>query len=153
MAKRLRAVALALAILVFGFGFVVAVTEYQVGANAAHSLLTTRDVIRALEAAGLAVDTENETASHPLIGVAGKTLIIGTSTIEVYVFPSVRDRVSDEQVLQRYILSIQTFNTTSESPFRITSAQNILLLIQTDTESIERSVFLAARALSSAAGN
>lgn len=152
VAPRLRAAGLVIAMLVVGLSFVIAITEHQAGANAAHSLLTTSDVIEALENEGLVVALDSEAAFHPLISVSGASLAIGTSRVEVYVFQQVRDRVADEQILQRYVMQLQTLIESSDASFRITSARNVLFLYRTDADGVAMSIQEAARTLSNIAG-
>ncbi|MDQ3548060.1 MAG: hypothetical protein M3439_04495 [Chloroflexota bacterium] len=149
MRQRLRAAGLALAILVLGLGSIVAVTEYEVRAGAGPRLLTASDVIAALVEQGVAVEDDDQLAHHPLLGIAGTTLVFGTASIDVYVFATVAARVEGEQVIQRHVMQLQSLTSERDEPFRVTSARNVLLLYHADSAVVAASIHEAARSLTS----
>ncbi len=152
MRQRLKTAALALAILVFGMGIIVAVTEYEAGADASGPrLLTVTDVVAALDGQGLDLAPERQPAHHPLLGVAGTAISIGVSSIEVYVYPNITARVAEEQVIQRHIMQLQTLMSDSGSILRVTSARNVLLLFYAESPEHAASIHEAARTLVAAA--
>ncbi len=152
MTQRLKTAGLAFLILVVGIGIIVDVTEYEVGADAAGpALLTVSDVVAALDVEDLDIAPERQPAHHPLLRIAGTTIRAGTSLIEVYVYQDVTTRVADEQVIQRYILNLQSLATDADQILRVTSARNILLLFHAETSVHVASIHAAARTLVSVA--
>ena len=148
MKQRLRTLGLILMILVFGFGVIVAATEYEARANDVGSRLwTTGDVSRALRVEGFIID-ETRTVRHAFLGVQGTQFSAGLSSIDVYVYPSVPARVADEQLVQQQIMSLQALATDGDSPFRITSARNVLLMYHAESSGIAVMIQEAARSLS-----
>ena len=152
MRHQLKAAGLAILILVLGMGIIVAVTEYEAGADAAGTpLLTVSDVVSALDEQGIVVSPERSPAHHPLLGVAGTTFWVATSSIEVYSYPDITARVADEQVLQRHLMQLEAFSTDGNPGLRVTSARNLLLLFYAESPDHAASVHEAARTLASAA--
>jgi hypothetical protein len=148
MRKRLQAAGLALLILIGGMGLIVAVTEYEAGADAAGpGLLTTSDVVDALTESGVDLDTGRQPAHHPLLSVAGTRLTTVAGRIEVYIYRDVASRVTDEQRMQRRRIELQAFATDGESLARITSAGNVLLLFDTGSSDELARIYAAARTL------
>lgn|GEM_PF-3996381 len=148
MRQRIRAAGLVLMILIVGFGLIVAVTEHEAGANAAgQDLVTTGDVLDALNDAGVNVAPGRGPAHHPLLDVTGTTLEVETGWIQVYVYPDVSARVAAEQVIQRQLAQLQAFATGDESIFRVTSARNVLLLVEVGSNQELARVYNAARSL------
>jgi hypothetical protein len=129
------------------------VTEYTVRADATEPrLLTTSDVVQALADHGIVVAGDDLPAYHPLLKVTGSSFTAGSATIDVYVYPSVADRVTDEQRIQRQLLQLQSLATDGDQSFRITSARNVLLLFHVDAGQSSSAIFAAARSLASSAG-
>lgn len=114
--------------LVPGHGPIVAVTEYEVRADAGPRLLTSIDVVETLEAQGIVIDPEILNAHHPLPGIAGSKLTAGATSVAVYVCISVAARMADEQIIQRQETPWQALTTGSDQPLGITPVRNILLL-------------------------
>ena len=110
MLQRLKAAGLALAILVIGFGAIIALTEREVDVSAAGPrLLTVTDILGALEARGIDPGDSDGAARHPLLKVGGYQVIADGVTIEVYIYGTVSERVTDEQILQRQRMQLQAF--------------------------------------------
>lgn len=149
MRQRLRAAGLALAILVFGLGSIVAVTEYEVRADASPRLLTTSNLIAALDEQRISVEDDGLPAQHPLLGIAGTTILSGTASIDVYVYASVAARVADEQIIQQHVMQLQALTSASDQPLRVTSVRNLLLMYHSDSASVASSIHEAARSLTS----
>lgn len=153
MRQRFQATGLVLLILIVGIGLIVAVTEYHAGANAAGPrLLATSDVVDALTEAGLEVVPERDRAYHPLLEVSGTTLRTESGQIEVYIYPSVAGRVADEQVIQQRLLQMQAFATEGEPFTRVTSARNVLLLLDIGSDRERSQAYSAAAQLASNGG-
>ena len=149
MTKRLRAGGLLLAILVLGIGLVVAVTEYEARAGGTGPrLLTTADVSRALREHDITIGGIR-TVRHPLLSVPGTTFSAGDSSIDVYVYPTVADRVTDEQIIQRQVMSLQALAGDGDLPLRITSARNVLIIYYADSPGLAASIHAAAYSLTS----
>jgi hypothetical protein len=150
MRKRVQATGLVLLILFFGIGLTVAVTEHEAGAGGAGpELLTTAEVVAALTDAGVQLGFDRQPAHHPLLSVTGTTLTTEAGQIEVYVYPDVAGRVADEQRIQRRFAEFQPFATGGESLERITSARNVLLLFDSESNDELARVHAAARILAS----
>jgi hypothetical protein len=154
MTKRLKTTGLAVLIMVLGMSIIVVVTEHEVGAVAAGPrLLTVADVVTAMNECGLIVAPERSPAHHQLLERSGTTIWTGQSVIEVYVYPDVATRVTDEQVIQRLVMRSQTFMADGDPPLLVTSARNVLLLFSTASAEHAASIHQAARSLTSVAGS
>lgn len=149
MTQRLKDAGLALAILVLGLGLIVAVTEYEARADTGGPrLLTAADVTRALRDQDIIVE-RIRTVRHPLLGVQGTTFSFGASSIEVYVYPTVSGRVTDEQIIQRQVMNLQALTADGDQPVRITSARNVLLTFHAESPGAAASIHAAAHSLTS----
>ncbi|HYI15915.1 MAG TPA: hypothetical protein VEX37_11030 [Thermomicrobiales bacterium] len=111
------------------------------------------DVVSALGAQGLDIEPERQPAHHPLLGIAGTMIRSGTTSIEVYVYPDLTSRVADQQVIQRYVMRVQSFMTDGGETLRVMSARNLLLLFQAESADHAALIYEAARTLSSVAGS
>jgi hypothetical protein len=152
MTQRLKTAGLVILILVLGMGLTVVATEYEGGADASgQRLLTVSDLVTTLDEQGVVVAPERAPAHHPMLGVAGTTIWVAASSIEVYSYPDVTARVADEQVLQRHIMQLEAFSTDGNPALRVTSARNLLLLFYAESPDHAASIHEAARTLASAA--
>ena len=152
MTHRLTTAGLSILILVLGMGLVIVATEYERGADAsAPRLLTVSDLVTTFDEQGVVIESKRSPAHHPLLGVAGTTIWIGTSSIEVYVYPDVTSRVAEEQVLQRHIMQLDAFGTDGHPALRVTSSRNLLLLYYAESLEHATAVYEAARTLASVA--
>ena len=152
MTQRLKATGLAFAILVLGMGIIVAVTEYGTSADAAGPrLLTDIEVVAALDGVGLDIAPGRRPAHHPLLETAGTTITIGATSIEVYVYPDIVTRVTDEQVIQRHLLQLQALKAGDGLVLRVTSARNVLLLFYAESSGHLAAIHEAAHMLTSTA--
>jgi hypothetical protein len=152
MTQRLKSAGLAILILVLGMSLIVVATEYEGGADASEPrLLTVGDLVTTLDEQGVVIEPERSPAHHPLLGVAGTTIWVAASSIEVYSYPDVTSRVADEQVLQRHIMQLEAFSSDGNPGLRVTSARNLLLLFYVESPDHAALVYEAARTLASAA--
>lgn len=144
---RLAQFALALAIIVLGIGGVVAVTEYGAGADAAAPLMLAHDDIeRALRGRGLDVSPTERVVTHARLGVTGRIVLVDGVEIEVYLFPSVAERVAAEPSLAS-LRAMLSNDTGAPELRRVTSARNALLHYSADSALALR-ILGAARDLS-----
>jgi hypothetical protein len=149
MRRTLSNLALALAIFIVGIGLVVGLTEYQIARSspANQHLLAHDDVTTALGDQGLAVEATQRIATHPALRATGRALRVDGIIVEVYLYPTVVDRVRDEQALLEHERVLNRLRDGGPAAIHITSARNALIRIAPGESTVFRQILAAVRAL------
>lgn len=148
MTRQLRSIGLSLTILLMGITLIVLVTERAAGADSTGPrLLALSDINSALDDYGVVITDETKPTRHPLLSITGTTLTLEDASIEVFIYSSIPARVDDKQIIQRYVMQVESRLSDSGDAVRVTSARNVLLLYHADSAELAASIHSAARAL------
>jgi hypothetical protein len=103
------------------------------------------DVARAMRGRGLEVAETGTVVTHRVLRVAGERLQIDGVSVDVYLYPSAAERVADEQ---RWNDQIMGLTSTRADPPRVTSVENVLVLIASSDPDLHLTVTRALNDLS-----
>lgn len=132
--RRWATLGIAMFIVVLGLVLTVVATESRIGAHAGTGTISSvDDVVLALRAGGFDVAETSQNVEHLLLDVTGRALQVNGTTVDVYVYQTIARRVVDEQRWNEQVMGLTTTRESANgTPPRLTSVNNVLLLIASD---------------------